>query len=387
MLPSSFIPSLNYPLTHFKRHKVIGYQLLPVASLSKQRASTRCCSHTTNFHKQVPVFYSDKCQLHRPPKSYGHHLECPERVQVALKRLRESTIASDILFFPFEQVKEQWIMDNILRVHSKGYVDELQRLIDKGVNSLDADTYLVSESFQIAKLAVQAWLQATKYTFEHSVPSFVLARPPGHHATPYSGMGFCLLSNVAIAATFAMEELSVSRIGIIDWDVHHGNGTAACFRKNPNVRFVSLHQFPFYPMTGDPVDHGPLHNLLNIAFEQGASGQEFVKRLKEEAIPFLIEHSPDMIFISAGYDALKMDPLGGLSLMPEDYYEMTKILMESFGHQNMVFGLEGGYHLETTAMAIEKTLEAMVTKCLWNKECHSKEDHTIGEMKDWQRKE
>ncbi|GJD10126.1 Uncharacterized protein Gasu2_43360 [Galdieria sulphuraria] len=134
--------------------------------------------------------------------------------------------------------------------------------------------------------------------------------------------------------------------------------------EDERVRFVSLHQFPFYPMTGAPSERGPLGNLLNIAFEAGADGSEFVKRLEEEAIPFLSQHKPDIVFVSAGYDALKMDPLGGLCLVPDDYFEMTRIVMSSFGHERIVFGLEGGYHLEETAKAIEKTLHGILHRCI-----------------------
>jgi acetoin utilization deacetylase AcuC-like enzyme len=145
-----------------------------------------------------------------------------------------------------------------------------------------------------------------------------------------------------------------------DWDVHHGNGTASCFQKDQRVRFVSLHQFPFYPMTGAPEERGPLGNLLNITFPSGAKGSEFIHRLCNEAIPFLTQHQPEIVFVSAGYDALNADPLGGLCLETEDYYEMTRAVMSSFGHKRIVFGLEGGYHVEETAKAIEKTLQGIL---------------------------
>jgi len=307
----------------------------------------------------IALLYSDKFQLHRPPNG-REHPECPERVAAAIQHLQNSPISSKLHMLPFEQLDDAWLTQKVLSVHSSGYLEDLERWIRQGASILDSDTYLCEHSLEVGRLAVKAWITATKYSFEYSKPSFVLARPPGHHATAYTGMGFCIFSNLAIAAKYAMEELGVTRVGILDWDVHHGNGTASCFQKDQRVRFVSLHQFPFYPMTGAPEERGPLGNLLNITFPSGAKGSEFIHRLCNEAIPFLTQHQPEIVFVSAGYDALNADPLGGLCLETEDYYEMTRAVMSSFGHKRIVFGLEGGYHVEETAKAIEKTLQGIL---------------------------
>ncbi|GJQ10924.1 hypothetical protein GpartN1_g2715.t1 [Galdieria partita] len=329
-------------------------------SLAKYHSTFRCQSNLPPTDK-VALLYSDQFQLHRPPCGRTHP-ECPERVTTTMRHLESSPIFSKLQLLPFEEENgdDAWLTQRILSIHSTGYLEDLERWINQGSKALDADTYLCEKSLEVCKLAVKAWLKATQYSFECSKPSFVLARPPGHHATAFTGMGFCIFSNLAIAAKYAMEELGAERVSILDWDVHHGNGTASCFQRDERVRFASLHQFPFYPMTGAPHERGPIGNLFNITFESGADGSQFVKRLKEEAIPFLAQHKPDVIFVSAGYDALKMDPLGGLCLVPEDYFEMTRAVMSSFGHERIVFGLEGGYHLEETARAIEKTLQGIL---------------------------
>ena len=168
-------------------------------------------------------------------------------------------------------------------------------------------------------------------------------------------MGFCLFSNAAIAAEYALTKPNVKRVGILDWDVHHGNGTEAIVRDNPNVAYCSLHQHPCYPGTGsDRGKSGKYQNILNLPLQAGSTIADYQLAFEREVIPFFDDWQPDVLIVSAGYDANDDDPLASMALNPKDYHLLTKYVLEIT--EFPLFGLEGGYHLEALAQSVVATL-------------------------------
>ena len=173
--------------------------------------------------------------------------------------------------------------------------------------------------------------------------AFVLSRPPGHHAETDRFMGFCLFSNAALAAVYALKHDAIKKVAIFDWDVHHGNGTQDIVQSNPDIAYVSIHQFPFYPGTGSQLEKGDHNNVLNIPVPSGYGSNEYKQIFDEQVFPFIQNFHPDLLIISAGFDAHQNDPLAGINLEAEDFAYMTKRCLKI--QPNLLLGLEGGYDL------------------------------------------
>jgi acetoin utilization deacetylase AcuC-like enzyme len=222
------------------------------------------------------------------------------------------------------------------------------------------DTVVSARSYDVALLAVNAWLQGVEVVLTEKTSAFVLARPPGHHATRNYGMGFCIFSNAAIAAHYALQQPGVERVAILDWDVHHGNGTEALVHSNPHIAYCSLHEFPFYPGTGKASDQGDHGNVLNIPLEAGSVLGDYSRAFEEKIIPFLKNFAPNLLIISAGYDANRADPLSHICLKPTDYEHLTSYCLEISPH--LLLGLEGGYDYETLSDSVVHTLQVLISR-------------------------
>jgi acetoin utilization deacetylase AcuC-like enzyme len=190
-------------------------------------------------------------------------------------------------------------------------------------------------------------------------PAFVLARPPGHHAEADRGMGFCLLSNAAIAAYYALQQPGIDRVAILDWDVHHGNGTQAIVQHHPQICYVSLHQDPCYPGTGMATEKGYHRNVLNLPLPPGSSGTEYQQVFRDRVIPLISQWQPDILIVSAGYDAHLDDPLASMKLNSSDYAEFVKKSLQL--GSKILFGLEGGYDLAALSQSVGATIESCLT--------------------------
>jgi acetoin utilization deacetylase AcuC-like enzyme len=288
----------------------------------------------------IPVFYTDDYLSHQ---TGAFHPECADRLLVIVNALRLSPLAAELDW----RVPLPAQIRDIERVHPRTYIESIERLAERGGGFLDPDTIVSRNSFAAACLAVGGWIEGASTVLKMTSPSFVLCRPPGHHAEPERGMGFCLFSNAAIAALWALEQESVQRVAIFDWDVHHGNGTQAVIEQWPNLAYVSIHQAPLYPGTGAVGETGIHHNIRNIPLAAGSNWDQYGRAMQEQVIPFLESFQPDLLLVSAGFDCAKGDPLAGMDLLPEDFGQMTEMCLQVT--PNVVFGLEGGYDLQNLA--------------------------------------
>ena len=238
-----------------------------------------------------------------------------------------------------------------------------QGVIDGSVMLSTGDAQISPDSYDIALLAAGGVLVAIDKVFtEKDARAFCTIRPPGHHAETARGMGFCLFNNVAIGARYAQKKYDLERVAIIDWDVHHGNGTQEIFYEDPSVLYFSTHQYPFYPGTGAATERG-VGNILNCPIAGGPGSREKVlQAFQEQLVPAIDSFKPDLIMVSAGFDAHTLDPIGGMDFRDEDFQTLTKIvvdLADKYAQGRIVSVLEGGYKLEALAKAATKHVQAL----------------------------
>lgn len=251
------------------------------------------------------------------------------------------------------------VLADICRVHAPAYVEALKAFAEKGGGYLDADTVVSARSYEVALAAVSAWLDGVDWVWQHQAPAFALVRPPGHHAERDRAMGFCLLSNAAIAAHYALAALPVKRVAILDWDVHHGNGTQALVEANPHIAYCSFHQSPAYPGTGLASETGEHQNVLNLPMAPGSSADDYQQLWMSKAEPFLAGFGAELLLVSAGYDANRADPLASMALQPEDFGWFTEACLQ-LPAKAVLFGLEGGYDYAALASSVAHTLRAAI---------------------------
>ncbi|MGR3178668.1 MAG: histone deacetylase family protein [Candidatus Anammoxibacter sp.] len=257
-------------------------------------------------------------------------------------------------------------IENINVVHDKKYIDQVELLSEKGGGMVDPDTVVSSNSFKAALFAAGAGITAIDNVMDGSCKSaFCLVRPPGHHAIPLRGMGFCLFNNVAVSVKYLQSKYKIERILIVDWDVHHGNGTQDVFYDDPSVLFFSIHRYPFYPGSGSEMEKGNGSGYgytINVPLSYGIESAEYISKFKEVIDGKAKEFSPQFIIISAGFDAYIDDPVGGLGLEIADFADLTKIvvqLAQECCENRIVSCLEGGYNLTDLPKCIEAHLGAL----------------------------
>jgi acetoin utilization deacetylase AcuC-like enzyme len=253
------------------------------------------------------------------------------------------------------------------RVHVPAYLDELARYSAAGGGRIEADTVVSPASFEVACLASGAACDATRQVLAGQArTALCLHRPPGHHALRNAAMGFCLLNHVAIAAHAAIADGGLDRVLIVDWDVHHGNGTQDTFWRDPRVAFFSSHRWPFYPGTGaaDETGSGPgLGTTRNLPLPFGIPRTEFLRQFSEALTDFADQVRPQLVLLSAGFDAHRDDPVGSLSLETEDFAELTRIVLDvamAHARGRLVSLLEGGYNPGILAGCVEAHLRELI---------------------------
>jgi acetoin utilization deacetylase AcuC-like enzyme len=301
----------------------------------------------------LPVIYSDEFLKHDTGR---FHPERSERLTAVVKALKAVPWADQIEWQLPTPLETRPVMPLLEQVHTRRYIETVREIATGGGGMLDADTPISANSYDIALLAVSAWLDGVDEVLSINNPAFVLARPPGHHAERNTGMGFCLFSNAAIAAYYALEKPGIQRVAILDWDVHHGNGTQEIVESDARIAYCSLHQSPCYPGTGSSSEQGAYNNVLNLPMPTGSTLADYQPVFEQKVMPFLKDFQPDLLIVSAGYDANAADPLAGIALQPEDYGLFTKYCLQLT--RRIVFGLEGGYHLAALALSVAATIES-----------------------------
>jgi acetoin utilization deacetylase AcuC-like enzyme len=299
------------------------------------------------------IYSSPRFVEHTTPPG---HPERPERAEVfdlvAATHRRHGGIVRE----PRPATREE-----LVRVHTAAYLDRIAATAGHAT-MLDSDTYTSPESHEIALLAAGATIEAAREARQSGKATMALVRPPGHHAEADRAMGFCLYNNVAVAAATLRAD-GVARVAIVDIDVHHGNGTQHIFYRDPTVLYVSSHQYPYYPGTGaaDEIGDGPGRGTtLNIPMEAGTRDPEFIGAYERKVVPALESFRPDVILVSAGFDAHELDPLGGLRVTTSGYVQVVTLLRDAAARLSsgrIAFVTEGGYDLK----ALRECLEAVVS--------------------------
>jgi acetoin utilization deacetylase AcuC-like enzyme len=291
----------------------------------------------------------------RHDAGYGHP-EAPGRIDAVRQAMEASDFRDRICLLSPRAATET----EILACHTKRYFDTVRRDNNSGMHSLSTgDTSVSEESWDVALQAAGGLLVAVDAIVESQVKNaFCAVRPPGHHATPTRGMGFCVFNNVAIAARYAQRKHGVGKILIADWDVHHGNGTQEIFYEDGSVFFFSTHQFPWYPGTGwvDETGAGPGRGTtLNCPVKAGSGREEVLGAFEERLLPAANAFKPDMVMISAGFDSRVGDPLGLLRLTDKDFADLTRLMLaiaKEHAGGRLLSVLEGGYSLHGLASAV-----------------------------------
>ena len=252
----------------------------------------------------------------------------------------------------------------LIKTHTSNYIDKVNKSFPKkGHNFLDGDTVVSPGSKDASKDAVGSIITAIDGVQNKEFKNaFCAVRPPGHHAEKEKAMGFCIYNNVAVGANYLIEKYKYNKIAIIDFDVHHGNGTQNIFYNNKKVLFISTHQYPYYPGSGSHKEKGIFNNVLNIPLEAGTSAEKYLNAY-ENALNKVREFKPEFLLFSAGFDAHIDDPLAQLQLNSEDFYKITKRTLEvskSFCNGNVVSILEGGYDLKALQESTKRHVDALI---------------------------
>ncbi len=291
------------------------------------------------------------------------HPENAARLTAIMGGLELSKLLDRLLKIPARPATEK----EIARVHTRSYIDQVRRLAERGGGHLDPDTYVVPSSYEAALLAAGGLLALTRAVLDNEVDNaFALVRPPGHHALTGRGMGFCIFNNVAIAARDALTRPEVERVMIVDFDVHHGNGTQDSFAAAPDVLFVSTHQYPHYPGTGrvDEIGRGEgKGTIVNLPLPAGAGDDGYAQIMGEVIWPLAHRYDPQLLLVSAGFDAHWTDPLAIMQLSLSGYAHIARELVAMANQLcdgQLVFTLEGGYDLTVLSNAVQNVFYALL---------------------------
>ena len=299
----------------------------------------------------LSVIYSPQFLEHDTGES---HLEHPDRLLACIAALEDGDLSERIIWNSPRMATEtelEWI-------HTRQHIDHIKAFCQNGGGYLDVDTPVCPKSFHISCLSAGAWLTGMDEVLDQKRSALVLSRPPGHHAESDRPMGFCLFSNCALAAHYAVKKKGLKKVAVFDWDVHHGNGTQNILETEGSFAYCSIHQSLNYPGTGHESETGSHDNVLNIPLPFRSGRAEYVGAMEEKVLPFLSDFQPDALIISAGFDAALRDPLSDMALEPEDYAELTELCLKISPF--LLLGLEGGYHLQTLTQSVRAVSQTII---------------------------
>ncbi|MCD6451001.1 MAG: histone deacetylase [Acidobacteria bacterium] len=294
----------------------------------------------------------------------GNHPESPERLSFLLHYLEERNWFERLI-----RIKPEPATLSILsHIHTPSYIHSLKKEIERGARVLDdGDTIVSSHSYEAALYAAGAGITASSAILEGRLDSaFCAVRPPGHHAERDRAMGFCLFNNIAVTASYLKQDKGLSRILIIDFDVHHGNGTQNAFYDDPSILYISLHQYPHYPGTGSKEERGEGEGYgftINIPLPAGSDDIDYITAFNEKVIPAGDAFRPEFVLVSAGFDPHRDDPLSAMRVTEDGFYQLTKMIREiaeRWSQGRIVSILEGGYNLPALGRSVEHHLKALI---------------------------
>jgi len=295
--------------------------------------------------RRLPCRYSPAQPGARPSRA-------PERIEAVLAELRAPDLTATVEWVEGRSATR----DQLELVHAPAYLDALERVAHEGGGALDADTVMSRDSWDAALAAAGVAIGAVEQGIERG-SAFGATRPPGHHALGSRAMGFCLLNNAVVAARHAQQR-GKARVLIVDWDVHHGNGTQALVERDPSIRYVSMHQYPWYPGTGAEDERG-VGNVFNVPRPPGLPREVYVRDLLAAVDAAMVGWRPDLMLVSAGFDSLAGDPLGGFTLEPADVAHWTSAFRARLAPAPVVGVLEGGYRLDLLAAGARAHVRAL----------------------------
>lgn len=312
----------------------------------------------------MTLLYESSCFLDHET---GDSPERAERIRRIPHRLETAGLAARCKTPDYKPVSRQVLA----RVHSAAHIDEIWAIAKSGGGYVEAETFVSPASYEVALKAAGCVCDAVERLMRgEDRQGLCLVRPPGHHAMANQAMGFCLFNNVAVAARLAIDMLAVDRVLIVDWDIHHGNGTQASFWEEPRVGFFSMHRWPFYPGTGDSDETGGgpgLGTTLNLPIQYGTPRADQLRLFGDRLEAFAAQIKPQLVLISAGFDSHRLDPVGDLGLETEDFATLTNMVLDvadTYAGGRVVSVLEGGYNPPIVADCVAVHLEEMLKRGL-----------------------
>jgi acetoin utilization deacetylase AcuC-like enzyme/formylglycine-generating enzyme required for sulfatase activity len=337
----------------------IGFRC--VRNVSDEKVERQAMVKKDSKKAVTGIVYGDIYLRHTMPAG---HPERPERLTAIIERLKKKGLYSKLFLIEPKPASLEWITT----IHTEEYVERVRESCERESGYLDTmDVPICRDSFEVALQAAGGVLGAVDAIMAGEIENaFCAIRPPGHHALKDKAMGFCIFNNIAIAARYIQKHCGLEKILIVDWDVHHGNGTQAAFYDDPTVLYFSVHQYPFYPMTGSAEERGEgagLNYTINVPIPAGANDADYKRIFEDELVAAALSFEPDFVLISAGFDAGEEDTLGGMEVTAEGFGELTRIvkqIAERCCEGRLVSVLEGGYNLEMLAEAAEAHIRVLM---------------------------